>query len=100
MVEIVLTEEERTTLERYERGRTVSQGLAQRARIVLQCAEGKANQDVAAEVGVTGHTVGKWRRRFAESRLDGLTDTPRPNVHRKLPSVLRIKPKWPRALPP
>jgi len=84
VVEIVLTDEERRTLERYERGRTVSQGLAQRARIVLRCAEGKANQQVATEIGVTGHTVGKWRRRFAESRLDGLTDTPRPNVHRKL----------------
>lgn len=84
VVQITLTEGERQTLERYERGHTVSQALALRSRIVLQCAEGRANQDVAAELGVKEHTVGKWRRRFAASRLDGLTDTPRPNVHRKL----------------
>ena len=84
VVELVLTEEERQVLERYARGRTVSQGLAERARIVLGCAEGSSNQDVAAKLGVCGHTVGKWRSRFARSRLDGLTDTPRPNVHRKL----------------
>ena len=84
VAKIVLSSEERETLERYERARTVSQALALRARIVLRCAAGKANQEVAAELGVTSHTVGKWRRRFGLSRLDGLTDTPRPNVHRKL----------------
>lgn len=84
MTGIDLTSEERETLERYERGRTVSQALALRARIVLRCATGVANKEVAAQLGITSHTVGKWRRRFAASRLNGLTDTPRPNVHRKL----------------
>ena len=82
--QVVLTAEERTTLERYQRGRTVGQALAQRARIVLQCAEGRLHRDIAAHVGVTVQTVGRWRRRFVKSRIDGLADAPRPNVHRKL----------------
>ena len=73
-----LTEEEREQLVRWERRRKSSQALALRSRIVLRCAEGSANKDVAAACGVTAATVGKWRRRFCELRLDGLTDDPRP----------------------
>ena len=49
-----------------------------RSRLVLQCAEGRSNKDVASACGVTAATVGKWRRRFSELRLDGLCDEPRP----------------------
>jgi len=52
--------------------------LALRSRIVLKCAEGRANTEVARECGVSAATVGKWRRRFGELRLDGLCDDPRP----------------------
>lgn len=76
--ELVLTEEERATLTRWERRRKSSQALALRARIVLACAQGKANKQVAAELQVSQPTVGKWRARFVEHRLDGLTDEPRP----------------------
>jgi len=76
--------EVKTTLERYARGRTVSQGLALRARIVLACAAGADNQEAGRMLGVTPHTVGKWRRRFVARGIDGLLDLPRPNVHRKL----------------
>jgi len=55
-----------------------SQALAQRCRIVLGCAEGKTNQQVAADLGIWPQTVGKWRRRFLERRLEGLVDEPRP----------------------
>ena len=79
-----MTAEERETLERYSRARTVSQALALRARIVLKLAEGLQNQQAAGELGVTPQTVGKWRGRFVRHRIDGLTDEPRPNVHRKL----------------
>jgi transposase len=58
--------------------------LALRSRIVLGCAEGKSNQQVAAEVGVWPQTVGKWRRRFLESGLDGLSDEPRPGAPRTI----------------
>jgi len=79
-----LTAEEKQTLERWARGRTVSQALAMRARIVLGCATGKLNGAVAKELRTTIQTVGKWRKRFVHHRLDGMSDIPRPNVHRKL----------------
>ena len=64
--------------------RTTAQALALRARIVLSCATGERNQDVAAKLGVTPQTVGKWRARFVSRRLDGLHDEPRPGVPRSI----------------
>lgn len=51
--------------------------LAQRARIVLGCLEGRSNLEVAQAEGVTNVTVGKWRRRFSLQGLAGLRDAPR-----------------------
>jgi transposase len=76
--ELVLTEEERATLTRWARRRKSSQALALRSRIVLGCAEGLTNKEVAAQERVSQPTVGKWRRRFVEARCDGLVDDPRP----------------------
>ena len=73
-----LTDAEREQLLGWERRRNSSQALALRSRIVLGCAEGRSNTDVAAACGVSAATVGKWRRRFCELRLDGLSDDPRP----------------------
>ena len=81
---LVLTEEERDTLEGWVRRRTTAQALAQRARIVLRCATGANNQVVAREVGVTRLTVGRWRRRFVTTRVDGLLDEPRPGAPRTI----------------
>ncbi len=55
-----------------------------RARIVLQCAEGLANDKVAQKLRVTRPTVGKWRERFCTSRLEGLLDEPRPGAPRSI----------------
>jgi transcriptional regulator with XRE-family HTH domain len=76
--ELVLTDEERDTLSRWARRGKSSQALALRSRIVLGCAHGLSNKEVAARERVSQPTVGKWRRRFVESRLDGLLDDPRP----------------------
>ena len=65
-------------MQRWARRRTSSQALALRSRIVLGCASGLSNKDVAAREGVSQPTVGKWRARFVELRLDGLSDDPRP----------------------
>jgi len=73
-----LTEQEREQLSRWERRRKSSQALALRSRIVLACATGLSNTEVAATLGVSQPTVGKWRSRFCELRLDGLLDDPRP----------------------
>ncbi len=79
-----LTTEERQTLERWAWGRTVSQVLARRARIVLGCAAGLTCTEVAREQRTSIQTVSKWRQRFVDRRRDGMADTPHPNVHRKL----------------
>jgi transposase len=73
-----LTSEERDQLTRWARRRSSSQALALRSRIVLACAEGLDNKAVGARERVSQPTVGKWRRRFVELRLDGLVDEPRP----------------------
>ncbi len=73
-----LSAEEREQLVRWARRRTSSQALALRSRIVLACAAGLSNKAVAAQEQVSTVTVGKWRARFVEARLDGLVDDPRP----------------------
>jgi transposase len=55
-----------------------------RARIVLLCAEGLNNKRVARRLRTSTQTVGKWRGRFVEARLDGLLDEPRPGAPRKI----------------
>src|SRR3954452_5920063 len=75
---LVLTDEERQTLARWSRRGEAAPVLAMRARIILACAEGASNTDVAAALNVHLSTVGKWRRRFLTQRLDGLIDEQRP----------------------
>src|SRR5665647_3131669 len=76
--ELVLTEAERDQLTRWSRRAKSAQALALRSRIVLACAGGVDNKTVAVRLGCAGVTVGKWRARFVEDRLDGLLDEPRP----------------------
>jgi len=75
---LTLTDEEREQLVRWSRRAKSSQALALRSRIVLACAEGLSNKDVAQRAGCSSNTVGKWRARFLTDRLDGLVDEPRP----------------------
>jgi len=79
---IELSDTERETLQRWARRHTSSQALALRSRIVLSCAQGLSNQAVAEAERVHPSTVGKWRRRFAVDRLEGLCDAPRPGAVR------------------
>ena len=74
---LTLHAEERKTLARWVRRPKTAQALALRARMILACAEGRTNLAVAAELGVTHQTVGKWRARFVALGLDGLCDEPR-----------------------
>jgi transposase len=81
---LVLTEQERQTLQRWARRRTSAQALALRARIVLACAEGATNVAVAEQLGIWPQTVAKWRGRFVRERLEALSDEPRPGRPRTI----------------
>ena len=74
----MLSDDERRVLEGWARRRKTAQALALRSRIILACAGGAAVSVVAAELGISRTTAGKWRSRFLEDRLEGLGDEPRP----------------------
>jgi|TARA_R110000868_G_scaffold409926_3_gene696569 transposase len=77
-VSIILSDEERTILMRWARGRRTPARLVQRAKIILAAAAGKQNKLIANELGCTRRTVGTWRNRFLNQRLCGLEkDAPR-----------------------
>ncbi len=71
---IELSEAEHAHLTQISRSRSLPSGLVQRAQIVLACAEGRSSTAVAARLGVSNATVGKWRRRYRECGLEGLHD--------------------------
>jgi transposase len=75
---VVLSDEERSVLRGWSRRRKTAQALALRSRIILSCTEGGTNGEVAERLGVGRQMVSKWRARFLDARLDGLSDEPRP----------------------
>ena len=87
LVPLVLSDAERASLEALSRKRTASQSLAERARVVLACAEESGVAPltrVAEQTGVSRETVRKWRVRFMEGRVGALADAPRPGAPRKI----------------
>src|SRR3954468_21971590 len=87
-VQIGLAEGEREQLEAWSRRRTSAQALALRSRIVLAAADGLKNTEIAERLGVTRPMGTKWRNRFPEHRLEGLTDEPRPGQPRKITDAM------------
>jgi len=81
---LTLTDDEHSELRGWARRPTTAQAHALRARIILACAEGRSNGEVAEDLGATRQTVGKWRQRFVEQRLDGLVDALRPGAPRTI----------------
>lgn len=82
--EVVVSEDERAELVRLTRRAQVNRQMAFRARVVLACADRLSDTDVARLHRTTNQTVGKWRRRFIEMRLDGLYDEPRVGAPRTI----------------
>ena len=77
-IEIQLTKSEQSTLTKWSRSRRIPVRQAQRARMILLAAKGYSNSDIAEEMGIKRHTVGRWRDRFSEHRLPGIEkDLPR-----------------------
>ena len=103
MAELVLSNDERQTLKTWASRPKSTQRLATRARIVLACAEGLDNKAVAPRLGVCAATVGTWRQRSVERRLEGPADEPRPGAPRQFtdadiePVVTRTLESKPRA---
>lgn len=84
LAKLTISDADRERLESWVRRQTTGQALALRARIILACAEGKMNIKVAKQERTTNATVGKWRRRFLESGIDGLLDEHRPGAPRTI----------------
>ena len=87
LVPLLLSDAERASLEALARKRTASQALAERARIVLACAEAGGVAPltrVAGAGGVSRETVRKWRVRFMDGRMGALADAPRPGKPRTI----------------
>jgi transposase len=85
---LILSDDERQKLETWAARPKSTQRLALRARIILACAEGRDNTDVASRLRINAVTVGKWRKRFLADRLEGLADEPRPGAPRTITDAM------------
>lgn len=82
--ELVLSEDEQSQLASMVRSRSIPAALVTRARIVLAAAAGEPNSEIAERLQLTRATVGKWRARFLERRINGLHDELRPGKPRTI----------------
>ena len=82
--ELVLSEDESVQLSGLARSRSLSHGLVARAKVILWSAEGVSNSEIADRLQWTKATVGKWRRRFLQRRVQGLYDELRPGRPRSI----------------
>ncbi len=90
-VGIELADEERASLLAIVGSPRSEQRMVSRARVVLAAADGKPNRQIATEVGLSERKVGMWRNRFAERRMDGLRDLPRPGAARRYDHDKRVE---------
>lgn len=79
-----ISDEQKIELERLSRRRRTARAVAFRAKILLACAEGGKDTEIAARLKSDRGTIGKWRRRFMKDGVAGLFDEPRPGAPRKI----------------
>ena len=84
MPPLILSDDEVQQLQRIAFSRSLPYSIMQRAQIVLACGAGETNTAIAKRMGLTGMTVGKWRRRYRDLGLEGLHDEIRPGRPRTL----------------
>ena len=81
---LTLTNDVRKQLESMANSRSLSHSLVRRAQIILMSADGMTNTAIASKIGVSGFTVGAWRKRFIKQGLMGLYDEPKPGGPRTI----------------
>jgi transposase len=81
-INIVLSDEEKQQLQVLAKSRKAPYQVVLRSKIILEAAKGKSNEEIGQILGTRRATVSQWRQRFADQRLDGLTDLPRPGAKR------------------
>jgi len=81
--QLSLSEADRTELERMVRSRTEPHQRVERARIILGCLAGEAQNVLAKRLGTRPNTISKWRGRFAQFGMKGLEDAPRSGKPKK-----------------
>lgn len=91
-IPIILSEKEKTQLERNTRSNKTSVRLQERSRIILLASEGLMNGAICDELNVGKNKVGRWRKRYAEMRHAGIEkDLPRGNNQGGKSSVEQAK---------
>ena len=78
MPPLVLSDDEVQQLQSIANSRSLPHSIVQRAQIVLACGAGETNTAISKRMGLTGMTVGKWRKRYRDLGLEGLHDELRP----------------------
>jgi len=81
---LVVSAQDRADLLRWSKRPKSSHALAQRASIILRCADGDPSNQVARQLRLTNQTVCKWRTRFIDRGPAGLLDEPRCGAPRTL----------------
>jgi transposase len=71
-LDLILTADERQTLDAYAHSRKGRADLFRRARAILLLADGASYSEVTATIGWSSATVAKWKARFETDRLAGL----------------------------
>ena len=79
---LVLTEQERQQLQEMTQSRTLPAGDVMRSRMMLLLADGVAYQKIQDLLDTTAPTIGRWKRRFLEHRIAGLTEELHPGSRR------------------
>ena len=78
MPSLVLSDDAVQQLQSIANARSLPHSIVQLAQIVVACAAGETNTAISKRMGLTGLTVGKWRKRYRELGLEGLHDELRP----------------------
>src|SRR5215470_9900713 len=78
VLRIVLSDEERETLNAWSRSSAGEHRMVERSRVILLAAEGLPAREIARRLKTRLARVSKWRQRFCQDRLAGLEDAARP----------------------